>query len=92
MEFIINDVIKIHPMALIHYDELEDKEVRKTIRELTAGFQDKTEYFVDPLSCRVDAGLGRDSQGEAGHELLFHQGRSRSCGRGMGGSGGRHRR
>jgi pyruvate,water dikinase len=50
MEFIINNVIKIHPMALIHYDDLEDKAARKEIRNLTAGFEDKTEYFVEHLA------------------------------------------
>jgi pyruvate, water dikinase len=50
MEFIINSLIKIHPMALIHYDELEDKDAWKQIRELTQGYSDKREYFVDKLS------------------------------------------
>ncbi|MEQ8969319.1 MAG: phosphoenolpyruvate synthase [Coleofasciculus sp. C1-SOL-03] len=50
MEFIINNVIKIHPMALIHLDELEDKESRQQIHQLTQGYEDKTEYFVDNLA------------------------------------------
>jgi pyruvate, water dikinase len=25
MEFIINDIIKIHPLALVHFDQLKDK-------------------------------------------------------------------
>ncbi|HEY9877599.1 MAG TPA: phosphoenolpyruvate synthase, partial [Leptolyngbyaceae cyanobacterium] len=50
MEFIINSLIKIHPMALIHYDELEDREAWKQIRDLTQGYTDKREYFVDKLS------------------------------------------
>lgn len=50
MEFIINSLIKIHPMALIHYDDLEDKDAWKRIRELTQGYTDKREYFVDKLS------------------------------------------
>jgi pyruvate,water dikinase len=50
MEFIINNVIKIHPMALIHLDELEDKEARQQIQNLTQGYEDKTEYFVDNLA------------------------------------------
>ena len=50
MEFIINNVIKIHPMALIHLDELEDKEARQQIQQLTQGYEDKTEYFVDNLA------------------------------------------
>jgi len=50
MEFIINGIIKAHPMALIHYEELEDREARRQIRELTRGYADKTEYFVDQLA------------------------------------------
>ncbi|MBD0267399.1 MAG: phosphoenolpyruvate synthase [Cyanobacteria bacterium Co-bin8] len=50
MEFIINSLIKIHPMALIHYDDLEDKSAWKQIRELTQGYTDKREYFVDKLA------------------------------------------
>jgi len=50
MEFIINNIIKIHPMALINYDRLKDKETRKQIRELTANYKKKTDYFVDLLA------------------------------------------
>lgn len=50
MEFIINNIIKIHPMALVRFNELEDKEVRKQILELTRGYEDKTDYFVDRLA------------------------------------------
>ncbi|MEA5507792.1 phosphoenolpyruvate synthase [Halotia wernerae UHCC 0503] len=50
MEFIINNSIKIHPMALVHFDELKDKATRKQIQNLTRGYQDKTEYFVDNLT------------------------------------------
>ncbi|MBE9128381.1 MULTISPECIES: phosphoenolpyruvate synthase [unclassified Coleofasciculus] len=50
MEFIINNVIKIHPMALIHFDDVEDEEARKQIQELTRGYEDKTEYFADNLA------------------------------------------
>lgn len=50
MEFIINNVIKIHPMALIHLDELEDEDARQQIQDLTQGYEDKTEYFVGNLA------------------------------------------
>jgi len=50
IEFIITNDVKIHPMALIHFDKLEDKKAQKTIQELTQGYQDKTEYFIDHLS------------------------------------------
>ena len=50
MEFIINNIIKIHPMALVHFDDLEDSKVKHQIRELTEGYEDKTAYFVDHLA------------------------------------------
>ncbi len=50
MEFIINNIIKIHPMALIRFDSLEDEQVRRRIEEITRGYEDKTEYFVDNLA------------------------------------------
>lgn len=53
MEFIINNIIRIHPMALLRYDELEDKAVRKTIRNLTKGYDHKPAYFVDRLSLGI---------------------------------------
>jgi pyruvate,water dikinase len=50
MEFIINNSIKIHPMALVHFDRLQDKNVCAQIEHLTSGYPDKTEYFVDHLA------------------------------------------
>lgn len=50
MEFIVNNVIKIHPMALLHYDELKDKDAKKKIRDLVRGYDDKAEYFIDKLA------------------------------------------
>jgi pyruvate,water dikinase len=50
MEFIINNMIKIHPMALIHFDKVKDLNTQKKILELTKGYKDKKKYFVDILS------------------------------------------
>ncbi len=50
MEFIINNAIKIHPMALVRFDSLEDKKARRQIEELTWGYEDKPEYFVEHLA------------------------------------------
>lgn len=49
-EFIINDHIKIHPLALMHFDEIKDKQVRAAINELTKGYDDKVQYFIDKLA------------------------------------------
>jgi pyruvate,water dikinase len=50
MEFIIGGLIKIHPMALVRFDRLTDRAARARIARLTAGYPDKTEYFVDHLA------------------------------------------
>ena len=50
MEFIINNMIKIHPMALVQFDRLEDRAARREIERLTRGHRDKTSYFVDSLT------------------------------------------
>jgi len=49
-EFIINSWIKIHPLALINYSKIKDIKVKKEIDELTIGYEDKKEYFVDKLT------------------------------------------
>ena len=54
-EFIITEYIKIHPMALIQYERVKDKEEKKKINELTYGYKDKEEFFIDKLA----EGIGR---------------------------------
>lgn len=49
-ELIIDTHIKIHPMALIHFDQVKDKAVRAQINKLTTGYDDKKQYFVDKLA------------------------------------------
>ncbi len=50
LEFIINNYIKIHPLALINYNKLKDLELKKKIDELTVGYKDKSQYFIDRLA------------------------------------------
>jgi len=50
MEFVINNHIKVHPMALVRYETLKDEVAKRRIAELTAGYEDKTEYFIDRLA------------------------------------------
>jgi pyruvate,water dikinase len=49
-EFIISNFVRVHPMALIHFDKVEDAGARAEITRLTAGYADKTRYFVDRLA------------------------------------------
>ena len=50
MEFIINDLIKVHPLALTRFEQVTDQAVREEILSLTSSYPDKQEYFVDLLS------------------------------------------
>jgi pyruvate, water dikinase len=50
VEFIISTSIKVHPMALIAYDQLKDPAARAEISRLTASYEDKPQYFVDKLA------------------------------------------
>jgi pyruvate,water dikinase len=50
MEFLISHTIKIHPMALIKFDELKDPATRSEIETLTQGYANKSEFFVDKLA------------------------------------------
>ncbi|HEY8261028.1 MAG TPA: putative PEP-binding protein, partial [Methylosinus sp.] len=50
MEFVVNNHIKIHPMALVHYDALKDEAAKRRIAETTVGYEDKTEFFVERLA------------------------------------------
>jgi pyruvate,water dikinase len=50
MEFIINSYIKIHPMALVHPEKITDESVRQEIDNLTLGYNNKAEYFVEKLA------------------------------------------
>jgi pyruvate,water dikinase len=49
-EFIIDSHIKIHPLALLRFNEIKDKSVRAEINKLTKGYEDKAEYFIDKLA------------------------------------------
>ena len=50
VEFIINNAIKIHPLALINYAKIRDVKIQKQINDLTIGYEDKKQFFVDKLA------------------------------------------
>ncbi|MFB3886885.1 MAG: phosphoenolpyruvate synthase [Thermodesulfobacteriota bacterium] len=50
LEFIINNFIRIHPMALVHFDTLDDEHAKREIEQLTAGYEDKKLFFIDRLA------------------------------------------
>ncbi len=50
MEFIIINNIRVHPMALIHFNKLTDEKVKSEIEEITRGYKNKPDFFVDKLA------------------------------------------
>ena len=50
MEFVVSNAVRVHPMALVRFDSLKDEKAKAEIAALTAGYPDRTEYFVDTLS------------------------------------------
>jgi pyruvate,water dikinase len=49
-EFIVNDQIQVHPMALVRFDDVDDPKVRRRIEKLATGYDDLRDYFVDTLA------------------------------------------
>lgn len=49
-EFIVSTYVKIHPMALVNFEQLQDLAVKSEIDRLTQGYVDKRQFFVDRLS------------------------------------------
>ncbi len=50
LEFIINNYIKIHPLALINYNKIHNRKIKKQIDQLTVGYDDKRLFFIDKLA------------------------------------------
>jgi len=50
LEFIIANAIRIHPMALVHFDKLKDLAAKEEIQNLTHHYQDKKDYFIHKLA------------------------------------------
>jgi pyruvate, water dikinase len=50
MEFIIANQIQTHPLALIYFDELDDRVAQAKIAELTPQYDRKSDFFVDKLA------------------------------------------
>jgi pyruvate,water dikinase len=50
MEFIINEHIKVHPMAVLHPERITDAAVRAQVQALWADHVDGASYFVERLA------------------------------------------
>ncbi len=49
LEFIINNAIKVHPRALIEFDQI-DEETQLKIEKITAGYPTPRDFFVERLA------------------------------------------
>jgi pyruvate,water dikinase len=54
-EFIISSAIQVHPLALVHFDQLPEGPAKEQIGRLTRHYPHKPDYFVD----RLAEGVGR---------------------------------
>ncbi|MCW5667651.1 MAG: phosphoenolpyruvate synthase [Piscinibacter sp.] len=50
MEFIVNEHIKVHPMAVLHPERIADTAERAAVEKLWAGHADGASYFVERLA------------------------------------------
>ncbi|MEQ9485023.1 phosphoenolpyruvate synthase [Coleofasciculus sp. F4-SAH-05] len=50
LEFIIANHIKVHPLALLNFDKLEDATVKREIYKMTYLYERKADFFVDKLA------------------------------------------
>jgi pyruvate,water dikinase len=50
MEFVVTNAVRIHPMALVRFDDLPEGPDKHLIAQLTQGYANKRDYFVDRLA------------------------------------------
>jgi len=50
LEFIVAEHIRVHPMALVHPEKIDDAQVREQIAGLTRGFAQPADFFIRQLS------------------------------------------
>jgi pyruvate, water dikinase len=50
LEFIIANHIKTHPLALLHFEQLQDELVKREIAQLTALYPHKPDFFMTKLA------------------------------------------
>jgi pyruvate,water dikinase len=49
-EFIIASHIRVHPLALLNYNDLEDEKLKHKIDLATKGYEDKVDFYVSKLA------------------------------------------
>lgn len=66
-EFIFSEIIRIHPLALVHYDKLKDKKTKKEIAAITKQYKQKTAYLVDTLA----QGIAKIAASASGRDVIL---------------------
>ena len=66
LEFIINNYIKVHPLALLKHKELNDSELTDKILSLTKNYQNEETYFIKELSF----GIGKIAAAFAPNDVI----------------------
>ncbi len=49
-EFIIAQKIRVHPLALYHFNKIKDKKIKKRIEKITIEHKDKKQFFIKELA------------------------------------------
>ena len=49
-EFVINNYIQVHPLALMKHKELEDETLTAAINKITEGYESEEEFFISKLA------------------------------------------
>jgi pyruvate,water dikinase len=49
-EFIINEKIKIHPLALLNFEKIKDNKLKKKIEAITLEYKNKKDFYVKELA------------------------------------------
>ncbi|WP_346318041.1 phosphoenolpyruvate synthase [Chitinophaga sp. YIM B06452] len=52
-EFIINNYIQVHPLALLQHEQIKDAELTERIKACIAGYENEEDFFVNKLACGV---------------------------------------
>ncbi len=50
VEFILAEHVKVHPLALYNFENLENKEIKDEIAKITVEHEDKKEHFIKELA------------------------------------------
>lgn len=66
LEFIINNSVRIHPLALMNFATLKDAKLKAKIQEITKHYTNKKDFYVDELA----SGVGRIAAGFSPREII----------------------